>query len=83
MNVKEARKMELRDVKGINAILDQTKIYGVISEQLADNLEDFKKQILKQTSDGSYDDILSLLNDAESLIYQASSKLAEIEESHN
>ena len=75
--------MELRDVKGINAILDQTKIYGVISEQLADNLEDFKKQILKQTSDGSYDDILSLLNDAESLIYQASSKLAEIEESHN
>lgn len=75
--------MELRDVKGINAILDQAKIYGVISEQLADNLEDFKKQILKQTSDGSYDDILSLLNDAESLIYQASSKLAEIEESHN
>ena len=75
--------MELRDVKGINAILDQAKIYGVISEQLADNLEDFKKQILKQTSDGSYDDILSLLNDAESLIYQASSKLAEIEESRN
>lgn len=75
--------MELQDIKGINAILDQAKIYGVISEQLADNLEDFKKQILKQTSDGSYDDILSLLNDAESLIYQASSKLAEIEESHN
>ena len=42
MNVKEARKMELRDVKGIDAILDQAKIYGVISEQLADNLEDFK-----------------------------------------
>ena len=74
--------MELQDIKGINAILDQAKIYGVISEQLADNLEDFKKRILKQTSDGSYDDILSLLNDAESLIYQASSKLAEIEESH-
>jgi hypothetical protein len=66
----------------VNAILDQTKIYGVISEQLADNLEDFKKQILKQKADGSYDDILSLLSDAESLIYQASSKLAEIEESH-
>lgn len=75
--------MELQDIKGINAILDQTKIYGVISEQLADNLEDFKKQILKQKADGSYDDILSLLSDAESLIYQASSKLAEIEESHN
>ncbi|MBC9708602.1 MAG: hypothetical protein MSE70_10530 [Streptococcus sp.] len=74
--------MELQDIKGINAILDQTKIYGVISEQLADNLEDFKKQILKQKADGSYDDILSLLSDAESLIYQASSKLAEIEESH-
>lgn len=26
--------MELRDVKGIDAILDQAKIYGVISEQL-------------------------------------------------
>lgn len=75
--------MELQDVKGIDAILEQTKIYGVISEQLGDNLQDFKKQILKQTSDGSYDDILSLLSDAESLIYQASSKLAEIEESHN
>ena len=74
--------MELQDIKGINAILDQTKIYGVISEQLADNLEDFKKLILKQKADGSYDDILSLLSDAESLIYQASSKLAEIEESH-
>ena len=75
--------MELQDVKGIDAILEQTKIYGVISEQLGDNLQDFKKQILKQTSDGSYDEILSLLSDAESLIYQASSKLDEIEESYN
>ena len=75
--------MELQDVKGIDAILEQAKIYGVISEQLGDNLQDFKKQILKQTSDGSYDEILSLLSDAESLIYQASSKLAEIEESYN
>ena len=39
--------MELQDVKGIDAILEQTKIYGVISEQLGDNLQDFKKQILK------------------------------------
>lgn len=75
--------MELQDVKGIDAILDQSKIYGVISEQLADNLQDFKKQILKQTSDGAYDDILSLLSEAESLIYQASGKLSEIEEMHN
>ena len=75
--------MELRDVTGIDAILDQTKIYGVISEQIADNLEDFKKRILSQSDDGSYDDILSLLSDAESLIYQASSKLAEIEETRN
>lgn len=75
--------MELQDVKGIDAILDQAKIYGVVSEQLADNLEDFKKRILSQSDDGSYDDILSLLSDAESLIYQASSKIAEIEESHN
>lgn len=75
--------MELQDVKGIDAILDQAKIYGVISEQLGDNLQDFKKQILKQTSDGAYDDILSLLSDAESLIYQASSKLSEIEEAYS
>ena len=75
--------MELQDIRGIDAILDQSKIYGVISEQLADNLEDFKKRILSQSDDGSYDDILSLLSDAESLIYQASSKIAEIEESHN
>ena len=75
--------MELRDVKGIDAIIEQSKIYGTISEQLADNLEDFKKRILSQADDGSYDDILSLLSDAESLIYQVSSKLAEIEESHN
>lgn len=75
--------MELQDVKGIDAILDQSKVYGVISEQLADNLEDFKKRILSQSADGSYDDILLLLSDAESLIYQASSKLAEIEETHN
>ncbi len=75
--------MELQDVKGIDAILEQTKIYGIISEQLGDNLQDFKKQVLKQTSDGSYDEILSLLSDAESLIYQASGKLSEIEEMHN
>ena len=75
--------MELQDVKGIDAILGQSKIYGVISEQLADSLEDFKKRILNQSADGSYDDILSLLSDAESLIYQASAKLGGIEESHN
>ena len=59
------------------------RIYGVISEQLADNIQDFKKQILTQTDDGSYDDVLSLLSDSQSLIYQASSKLAEIEELYN
>ena len=75
--------MELKDIKGIDAILEQSEVYGIISEQLADNLQDFKNRILSQTSDGSYDDILSLLSEAESLIYQASSKLAEIEESHN
>lgn len=75
--------MELKDIKGVDAILEQSKVYGIISEQLADNLQDFKNRILSQTSDGSYDDILSLLSEAESLIYQASSKLAEIEESHN
>ena len=41
----EVKKMELIDIKGIDAILKQSKIYGIISEQLADNLQDFKKQI--------------------------------------
>ena len=43
--------MELRDVKGIDAIIEQSKIYGTISEQLADNLEDFKKRILFTLND--------------------------------
>lgn len=36
--------MELQDVKGIDAILEQAGIYSTVSEQLADNLQDFKKK---------------------------------------
>lgn len=71
--------MELRDVKGIDAILDQAGIYSVVSEQLADNLQDYKKQIEKQKDTGDYDDILDLVAEAESLIYQASFKLSQIQ----
>ncbi|OYS67819.1 hypothetical protein [Limosilactobacillus reuteri] len=71
--------MELKDIKGIDAILDQAKIYSIVSEQLADNLQDFKNQIKSQQNEGDYNEILKLLSDAESLIYQASSKLAEVD----
>lgn len=37
--------MELQDVKGIDAILEQAGIYSTVSEQLADNLQDFKKKL--------------------------------------
>lgn len=40
--------MELQDVKGIDAILEQAGIYSTVSEQLADNLQDFKKRIKQQ-----------------------------------
>lgn len=71
--------MELQDVKGIDAILEQAGIYSTVSEQLADNLQDFKKRIKQQKNDGDYGDVLDLLNEAESLIYKASFKLAEIQ----
>lgn len=71
--------MELDDVKGIDAIYEQVKIYSIVSEQLADNLQDLKKQIQKQRNEGDYDELLTLLSNAESLIYNASFKLSEIE----
>lgn len=40
--------MELSDIKGIDAILDQAGIYSTISEQLADNLQDFKLKVQTQ-----------------------------------
>ena len=71
--------MELQYVKVIDAILQQAGIYSTVSEQLADNLQDFKKRIKQQKNDGDYEDVLDLLNEAESLIYKASFKLAEIQ----
>lgn len=71
--------MELQDVKGIDAIIEQAGIYSTISEQLADNLQDFKKQVQRQENDDEYNKLLDLINDAESLIYKASFKLSEIE----
>lgn len=38
-----------------------------------------KKRIKQQKNDGDYEDVLDLLNEAESLIYKASFKLAEIQ----
>lgn len=71
--------MELQDVKGIDAMIEQAGIYSTISEQLADNLQDFKKQVQRQENDDEYNKLLDLINDAESLIYKASFKLSEIE----
>ncbi|MFR0549068.1 hypothetical protein ACLUX9_09625 [Limosilactobacillus reuteri subsp. suis] len=68
--------MELKDVKGIDAILEQAGIYSVVSEQLADNLQDFKLKILSQKNEGDYDDVLKLLDEAESMVYKASYSLS-------
>lgn len=71
--------MELSDIKGVDAILEQAGIYSTISEQLADNLQDFKLKIKSQQNEGNYDDVLRLLNEAESMIYKASYNLSLIE----
>lgn len=71
--------MELSDIKGVDAILEQAGIYSTITEQLADNIQDFKLKVRSQRSEGDYEDILDLLNEAESLIYKSSIKLAEIQ----
>lgn len=71
--------MELKDIKGIDAILNQAGIYSTISEQLADNLQDFKLKIKSQQNEGDYNDVLKLLDEAESMIYKASYNLSLIE----
>lgn len=68
--------MELSDIKGVDAILEQAGIYSTISEQLADNLQDFKLKIQSQKNEGNYEEILHLLNEAESMIYKASYNLS-------
>lgn len=68
--------MELSDIKGVDAILEQAGIYSTISEQLADNLQDFKLKIQSQNNEGNYEEILHLLNEAESMIYKASYNLS-------
>lgn len=71
--------MELKDIKGIDEILSQAGIYSTISEQLADNLQDFKLKIKSQQNEGDYNDVLKLLDEAESMIYKASYNLSLIE----
>lgn len=71
--------MELKDIKGIDTILSQAGIYSTISEQLADNLQDFKLKIKSQQNEGDYNDVLKLLDEAESMIYKASYNLSLIE----
>ena len=71
--------MELSDIKGMDAILTQAGIYSTVSEQLADNLQDFKLKIKSQQNEGNYDDVLRLLDEAESMIYKASYDLSLIE----
>lgn len=71
--------MELSDIKGMDAILTQAGIYSTVSEQLADNLQDFKLKIKSQQNEGNYDDVLRLLDEAESMIYKASYNLSLIE----
>ena len=65
--------MELRDIKTIKDVQEQVARYGIMVEQVADNLQGLKKIDLlkgKQTP----------LDDAQALLYRASRLLAEMKE---
>lgn len=60
--------MELKDIKTLEDVNNQLSIYGVIIEQLADNLQDLKSIPLDITPEK--------LDVAQALLYRASRLLA-------
>lgn len=72
--------MELKDIKSIDDIKKQAGIYGVMAEQIADNLQDLKKLVAKNKSIDVYERLLDGLDEAQHQLYQASVKLAEAED---
>lgn len=67
--------MELKDITTVEEFKNQLGIYGVIAEQLADNLQDLSKVNIDKN-----DEVMEKLNKAQSLLYQASRELGEVKD---
>lgn len=67
--------MELKDITNVEEFKNQLSIYGVIAEQLADNLQDLSKINIDKD-----DEVMEKLNKAQSLLYQASRELGEVKD---
>lgn len=67
--------MELKDITTVEEFKNQLSIYGVIVEQLADNLQDLSKVNIDKN-----DEVMEKLNKAQSLLYQASRELGEVKD---
>lgn len=67
--------MELKDITTIEEFKNQLSVYGVIVEQLADNLQDLSKVDVDNN-----DEAMEKLNKAQSLLYQASRVLGEVKD---
>lgn len=72
--------MELKDIKTIDDMKKQAEIYGVMAEQIADNIQDLKHLVAKNQDIDVYADLLKKLNDAQRQLYQASGQLAEFDD---
>ncbi|WP_323059064.1 hypothetical protein [Limosilactobacillus reuteri] len=72
--------MELKDIKTIDDMKKQAEIYGVMAEQIADNLQDLKKLVAEKKNIDIYDDLLNKLDKAQHDLYQASIELANDED---
>lgn len=71
--------MELKDIKTIDDMKKQAEIYGVMAEQIADNLQDMKKLSVLKSISTDYVELLNQLNDAQYSLYRASQLLCEVE----
>ena len=69
------KKMELKDITTVEEFKNQLSIYGVIVEQLADNLQDLSKVDINKN-----DEVMEKLNKAQSLLYRASKELGEVKD---
>lgn len=72
--------MELQDIKTIDDMKKQAEIYGVMAEQIADNLQDLKKMVAEKKNIDVYGELLDSLDKAQHDLYQASILLANDED---
>lgn len=71
------KKMELKDIKTIDDMKKQAEIYGVMVEQIADNLQDLKKLVAEKKEIDIYSELLNRLDKAQHDLYLASIELAD------